>query len=588
MAKGIPVRGTEATIYEPTEKYKSWRITYIDRATNKRKTTSGGKTREEAEDKARHLSGEYVEGWRNGDTPPTLQETVDLWLTANRSEWSSRTYDHYSYLAAKFTERYGSRPITQVSPVDIAKVDFRGHSRGQQEKARTLLRGILRHSGGWLERDPIRIEKKVESLVRAIALSGNASGKRNQKVERGDIPSSKFVAALIITANHTLQQGPLNDPEYTDIDKRSGLPHYRSGSVRSESGTGLVHPLEDRFIRGLPAEWTESHRRGIPKHYKNPEGRRRAETMELASRYRQIGLAVALGAGGGLRIGEVLALRVRHFLEPADVSLIHSLNWELGATNSDGSLNYSGRLDVSEQASQGSRGKIWITGTKGVEKSRIVHLPAFLPNWNSTGYGSQRPLIERSEPRFEDRSISLWEATEEESIRLWRAGFTPLNYLLWLRLKELWNHPAIKHRNSLGARIKDFRELLMFPTRNPARTRATGTPMVQIDPGWRKSIALVEGDGTYQAQSNYAKHANTLYDYVEQEFDEHPEHRTNAKGRKGWTHHGLRHWAVSSRIQAGVPLPLIAREMGHHDSSFTLERYGHVMDQGVGPGGFEY
>lgn len=43
MAKGIPVRGTEATIYEPTEKYKSWRITYIDRATNKRKTTSGGR-----------------------------------------------------------------------------------------------------------------------------------------------------------------------------------------------------------------------------------------------------------------------------------------------------------------------------------------------------------------------------------------------------------------------------------------------------------------------------------------------------------------------------------------------------------------
>lgn len=69
---------------------------------------------------------------------------------------------------------------------------------------------------------------------------------------------------------------------------------------------------------------------------------------------------------------------------------------------------------------------------------------------------------------------------------------------------------------------------------------------------------------------------------------EYPEHRIHAKARKGWTHHGLRHWAVSSRLKAGVPLPLIAKEMGHKDSAFTLERYGHVVDEGVGELGFEY
>lgn len=69
MARGIPIRGTQATIYEPTERYHSWRIVYMDRATNKRKTTSGGSSQEEAETKARALSGEYVEGWKAGEHP---------------------------------------------------------------------------------------------------------------------------------------------------------------------------------------------------------------------------------------------------------------------------------------------------------------------------------------------------------------------------------------------------------------------------------------------------------------------------------------------------------------------------------------
>jgi hypothetical protein len=263
------------------------------------------------------------------------------------------------------------------------------------------------------------------------------------------------------------------------------------------------------------------------------------------------------------------------------------LGWKQGAANSDGSLNYQGAVDVSEQASQASKGKIWITGTKGNAKSRTVHLPAFLPSWNGAGFGSQRPLIESVVPRFEDQSLALWAATEEESVTLLRAGFTPLNLLLWQRLWELWSHPALKDTRG-GERIRNFRELLLFPTRNPARKGTTGEPTVQIDPNWRRRIDIVPGTGTYQAQSNYTKLTSPLYDYVAEQFDRWPEHRTNSPTRRGWTHHGLRHWAVSTRIQAGIPLPLIAREMGHHDASFTLERYGHAMDQGVPRGGFEF
>lgn len=580
---GIRVNGTSATIYAPTGSVATWRIAYLDRATGKRKTTSGGQTREGAESKARALSGEFVDGWKHGAQPPTLQEAVHLWIGANSSRWSSRTVDAYHYYAKKLTDLYGDRPITHLSPVDISRVDLSMQSRGQQEKARTLLRGILNHSSGWIGAE------RAEQLAKGIKLTGNASGKRNQRVSRGDIPSSPFIGAAIITAYHTLQIGPLNDPDLTTIDLSTGQKRRRSGSMKFHPALGMATPLDDAFKDGLPAEITDSHRRGLPTHYKDPGARRSAETRELAGRYRQIGLAIALGAGGGLRIGEVLALRVRHFLEPFQVSLIGSGGWKMGSNYHGGRDDFAfrGVVEVAEQASQASRGKIWVSETKGNADSRAVHLPAFLPNWAGFSIGSHRWQIAEVVPRFEDRSVSLWDATEEEAVELWRHGFTPLCLLLWQRLRELWESPAIRSM-ATGPRVREFRELLLFPTRNKARTGRDGQPHVLTDPSWRRSTRIVEGTGTYQAQTNYAKHSNPVLDYVAQQFEEWPEHRTNATTRNGWTHHGFRHWAVSSRIRAGVPLPLIAREMGHSDAAFTLERYGHVLDQGISPEGFEY
>jgi hypothetical protein len=555
----------------------------MDRATGKRKTTTGGKTREGAEAKARALSGEFVEGWKHGDHPPTVQEAVDLWLAANRSEWSSRTYDAYYYFAKKLTDLYADRLITRISPVDMSKLDLSQHSRGQQEKARTLVRGIFRHSSGWIS------SERASQLASGIVLSGTSAGKRNPRVERGDIPSSPLVAALIITAHHTLQVGPLDDPERTSIDQTTGAKTrhaagnagMRTGSARLARGMGKPDPDGQQFRDGLPQEITDRHRRGIPKHYANPEQRRSNETSELATRYRQIGLATALGAGGGLRIGELLALRVRHFLDTDEIVHAFATMWDRTRSG------YRGGLEVSEQASQASRGKIWVTGTKGAAKSRTVHLPAFLPSWNGFSVGTHQQQIAGVAPRLADPSVSLWEATDDEAVQLWRHGFTPLGYLLWDRLWELWNDPAIS-RLSIPRRAAECRELLLFPTRNRARPSRDGEPSVQTDPSWRSSVRIVEGTGSYQAQSNWAKLTNPVYDFVAEEFAEWPKHRTNVTTRNGWTHHGLRHWAVSSRLQAGVALPVIAREMGHSDSSFTLERYGHVLDLGIGPRGFEY
>jgi integrase len=296
-----------------------------------------------------------------------------------------------------------------------------GHSRGQQQKARSLIRGIFGHSSGWITKE------RASQLALGIVLLGTAAGKRNPRVDTNDFPRSPMVAAFIITAYHTLQHGPLDDPRTTSFDALTGAKTRQKGWI-NEDGTrggsaalakdlqGDPYPDDSCFLDGLPTDTTAKHRRGVPTHYKDLENRRRGETAELADRYRMVGLATLLGAGGGLRIDEVLGLRVRHFLSADQVNHIVVNDWDRPQSN------FRGVLTVSEQASQASRGAIWITGTKGHSKSRTVHLPAFLPNWNERIEKTTRDGLAAVLPRFEDPSLSLWEATDEESVSAWHHG----------------------------------------------------------------------------------------------------------------------------------------------------------------------
>lgn len=569
--KSIPILHGRASVTPPSASYKSWRIIWDDPVTHKRRMTSGGATLEEAELKAASLLGDYVPAHANRSiTPPTLQEVFDDWVDANRHRWSSRTVDNYSYLAGRFLKPFGAHAITTISPASLRSVSVSDLSRGQQEKVRTLVRGTFTHAAAWLKTD-------AESFAKAVPLSGTRASGRSEQVSRGDIPSAKLVASFITTAYHTAQLGPLDDDD-VQLDTLTG--EKTRGSIKMEvaAGLGYTEPTNRAFIDGLPLEIVESMRRGVPRHYKELEKRRRDETRELAERFRQIALVTALGAGGTLRIGEVLALRVRHFLTVPEVTRSFALMQPPREKT-----GYRGRVEVQEQASQASKGKIWLTAPKG-GRERTVHLPAFLPNWLGHGVGTHRLQVAQVVPRFRDESISLWEATDDEVTALWRAGFTPLGWMLWRRLEDLWDSPILNAHRSPQTKIRDYRDLLLFPTRNRARSSST----VQWEDNWPHDVRIVEGDGTYQAQSNFAKLTNPLYDYVADAYGEYPAHRRNAKTRQGWTHHGLRHFAASSRIAAGTPLPLIAREMGHSDGGFTLRRYGHVMGAGIDPVGYEF
>lgn len=576
MAKTIRIMNGRAKLSSPTEKYHSWRIIWFDPITGKRRMTSGGASRDEAENKAAELLGDYLpESKRKKSVAPTLQEVFDSWVDANRYRWGFRTVDTYEYLAKRFLTVAGDKPITAVSPATLRKIDVSDLSRGQQLRVRTLIRGTFKHGETWLHQD-------IEDYANAIRVSGTKASSPNAEVNRGDIPSAKLVASFITTAYSTMQLTPLDDSNTTRVDPMTGVKTHSVKEIGFAPGLGLTTPTDKAFTDGLPLEITTTMRRGMPKHYKHQEQRRKDETIELAGRFRQIGLAIALGAGGGLRIGEILALRVKHFLTKEQIFKTFVMNVPRQERA------YRGQLDVIEQASVAHRGKIWLSLPKG-GRERTVHLPAFLPNWNGYGINTQRKQIAAIEPRLADTNISLWNATNEETASLWKAGFTPLAWMLWNRLEELWDSPALINggKSTYQRKIKDYQDLLLFPTRNKARKTPTSS-RVTFENTWPHATRIIEGTGTYQAETQYELIVNPLYDHVASIYDEWPAHRRTRKTRRGWTHHGLRHFAASSRIAAGAPLTLVAKELGHKNAAFTLQRYGHVMGEGVNENGFEY
>lgn len=96
---------------------------------------------------------------------------------------------------------------------------------------------------------------------------------------------------------------------------------------------------------------------------------------------------------------------------------------------------------------------------------------------------------------------------------------------------------------------------------------------------WEGDATIVEETGTYQSSTNLAvRYMNPLYDYVSEEMGGYyPAHRQNKlSGRRGWTHHGLRHYAISSWLASPlVSLPKASEMAGHTNVGFTLQRYGH-------------
>ena len=576
--KSITILQGRAKLTEPTESHRTWRIIWTDPVTGRRRQTSGGNTREQATAKAAELLGDYIDDRRKGTVrPPTLNEVWKQWLDENAHRLSHRTVNTYSNLAHKVLRLYGPEPITTITPAMLRQVDTTTIHRPLQIRLQGLVREMFTIANTWTHRDP-------EEYAKAIRLTGGKSEGYQKPVKRGDVPSHKWVASVIVTAYHTVQIGPLDDPKHLTFDPITGTKVRSTRKAQFARGLGLTEPTDREFLNGLPDSVLQGRaRRRIPAQYGDQMKRLQQQTERIAKQYRLMGLVVALGAGGGLRLGETLALRVRHVLSRELIAEAYFADVPRERRH------WRGTIQILEQESKGDDNKIWLSKPK-MENQRTVHIPMFLPCWNGFSVNTQRLQIAEIVNRFANDSLSLWNATDAECKKLWLHGFCPLGQLMWQRLDELWQQlTSSRGKDNTQDVINDYLDLLLFPTMTPPRKNKTGLQAVRWDENWPYRTRIVEGTGTYQAFDSIANiWLNPLYDYVSEIYDEWPESRIHSKRRKGWTSHALRHYAASSRIMSGVPLPLVARELGHASGAFTLQRYGHFLPDTIGDRGFEY
>lgn len=579
MAKSIEILQGRARLYPPKNDDLYWRISYYDRITGERKTTrGGGKTRDSAELKAAELVGDWTPNTR-GEAPPTLQEVFDAWMDKNTHRWSTRTFDQYTYQAHHFLARYGEVAISQLSPRDFSKVDVSHLSRGQQTKVRSLIRGTMNEAARWVQGEP-------DDYANAIRLSGSREESRDDTVQRGDVAPASFIHDVINACYATCQVHPV----ITNTMHEDGVQWVGGANYNYEHWSGY---------QGMDLTWVQqTHRRGMPKHYKNIEKRLHDENIELAARYRMFALAVAMAAGVGLRIGEILPLRVRDFVANKR-ELMESLFVNARATpeqqNSQlAAWGYRGALEINKQSSRSGSGRIVLSRPK-YDQIRTVYLPGVLYNpIERTPFLRQArrdQLIQTGLENFQNPHKSLWDMDWDEALHVWKqdedgiGGMVPLHWLLLNRLNDLWD--TLHQRSQPGHyRFDDFQKLLLFPTRSQPRKNSS----IEVPRNWHEDVSLVPDFGGYASTTNFANvMTNPIFDYVSAKTRSYPQHRQNlvSEKRKGWTFHGLRHFFITSNIYHGVPLPEISEMAGHASINFTLTRYSHALRKDYKHIGFE-
>lgn len=569
---GIEILDGAATLTRPTDAKPYWRIVWTDPITRKRRMTSGGKTREEAEAKAASLLGIYVEGQPDRsrtDPVPTFDEMVTSWINTRRSKWSPRTPEHYTQIARAYTNTLGDLPINRIRPSQLTNAyDLTAVSRDRQKTTKTVIRGIFdhAHTHGW-------IKSTGEHYADALILTGDRTDSRRPEVSKGDIPPSHYVAAVLKVTWHTLDPYlALEHITYSDDNTPAGPLKIDPDALWNEPDT-FVSGFSPVFGAGLPPSIVANKRRGVPKHYKNLEQIREREDAELRARYKMLAAIVALGAGAGLRIGEIFALRVGHLL---DESTLREWIHLMALFGRDYRPSWNGQIHVSESASTDHKGKIWVTAPKS-NRERVAYLPPFLPDdrgrtprWDFAG------LDEATEPTASD-----WRALrEEDALRIWHEqNAAPLYAIVLHRLEAVLRPWLDRDDLTERERIRLMARTMLFPTRQPPkRTKDGKESRVEHSPRWTGYTGTdpLTG-GTYMSHNNFKKEMNEIYDFVSDRTGIYPAHRRNRATRQGWTHHALRHFAVSTRLDAGIPVAQVALEMGHASPAFTMSRYAHAV-----------
>jgi hypothetical protein len=344
-------------------------------------------------------------------------------------------YQGNRYIVAEL----GEIPISQVSPQDSPKIDVSHLSREQQTKVRSLVRGMMTEGQRWILGEP-------DDYAEEVLLSGSRSEMREYTVQKGDIAPARFINDVINVCWSICQPHPVyveqneRDDKPTIYDEVTGevpLPYWES----NKRSLKPFEPLSQAFVE-------EHHRRGGAPRFKTEESTRR-ETQELAARYRMFALAVALAAGGGLRIGEILTLRVRDFVKD-DQFMMEDVFVNGRAENAHQQLrrwDYKGELLINKQASQRGKGQIVLSLPK-YGHIRTIHLPAVLYSGiEESPHLTRRrreQVIHAGLDEYTDEEESLWDMSWYAALKLWESngtidGMIPLAWLLLHQLNDHWD-----------------------------------------------------------------------------------------------------------------------------------------------------
>lgn len=574
---GKSVLGGRGTLYSPTEAKPRWQCAIQDPVTLKRRIFSA-KTQDDVIAKARHALGDWDPAEQTRvERPPTLQEAFDAWLTDNLSSWSDRTPQVYRSRFKSHLSHLADTPVTQVSTSDLKGIAM-DTSREQARRVRTIVRAIFDSTERW-HRRPGSV------YADAVLLPDSRSADAPLTVQSTQIPNNDWINGVVDCAWSTFQLHPAKSFKGDTIDPVTGEHSKWDEAVFTDP---LLH--QHALMLGMPIDNPAVKRRGIPRHYNNVEQRQRDQTQELASRMRQIALAHTLGAGAGLRVGEVYALRVWHLFHPwtnntsrlVDLAMHEPSpreimeGYELEGTEDMGGLlmpGWTGKIEVCEQISAPSTGPQQISLPKMGKIRQALALPFLYPAWDSSSRPLRELLIEatkRHEYTYDyfnpyDGNQPLWKMSAYDAVLLWKAGFTPVSLLIHDRLRELWLQS--------GRNLKVFKNMLLLPTRNPARGNG---PSVRWPSRWPypKEIPF----GNYQNPKNIAhRFTNPLFDWVSEVTDNWPGYHAWGGDRKGFVHHSTRHWYCSATLHHKISLPVISRSAGHKSPAFTLQRYASSM-----------
>ncbi len=574
---GKPVLGGRGTLYAPTEAKPRWQCAIHDPVTLKRRIFSAV-SQDAVLDKARRALGDWdpVEETRTS-RPPTLQEAFDAWLQDESGRWSDRTPQAYRTRFNTHLKDLAEVPVTAIKPADLRDVAL-GTSREQARRVRTIVRAIFDSTERWHGR-------KGQLYGDAVALPESRSSDTPRTVESTQIPNSDWINGVVDCAWSTYQLHPAKAFADDAVDPVTGEHVMWNEDLFNDP---MLAPRA--LCLGMPLDSAAVRRRGIPAHYKNVEQRQRDQTVELASRMRQVALAHALGAAAGLRVGEVYALRVWHLFHPWTTntarlidSAMHTISpreamenyGREGTEGSDGLLlpGWTGKIEVCEQVSSPSIGPMQVSPPKMGKARQALALPFLYPAWDSSSRTLRELLIDATERHgleFDafsphDGSVPLWRMTTQDALKLWRVGFTPISLLVHDRLRELWLQS--------GRRLKVFRNMLLLPTRNKARGDG---PSVRWPARWPypKDIPF----GNYQNPKNVAhRFTNPLYDWVSEVVDNWPGYHAWGGDRRGFVHHSTRHWYCSATLHHKVSLPVVSKSAGHSSPAFTLLRYSSSL-----------